>query len=67
MRLADIEGHPNLKKDLDNGAIINVGENNLRERKEAMRKRSRDMEFRISELEQTVKEMATYIRNNNKR
>ena len=58
-----IEGHPDLRKDPETGAVINVNPHSTKkERKEAMRRQTQEMEQRISTLESVVFEIRDMLR-----
>lgn len=58
-----VEGHPDLRKDPETGAVINVNpHSNKKERKQAMRRQSQQMEKRIETLENVVFEIRDMLR-----
>ena len=58
-----VEGHPNLRKDPDSGAVVNVDPHSTKkERKKAMREQSQQMEQRLTALESVVFEIRDMLR-----
>lgn len=56
--LLPVKGHPDLRKDLNTGAVISVSSNSAhKERKKRLRERHENMESRIRALEALVMEM----------
>lgn len=61
-----VKGHPNLAKDPESGAVVNLATNSNREKKQAMRRRSKETEERLDRLESTMNEILSMLKEQNK-
>jgi guanylate kinase len=59
-----VEGHPDLRKDPESGAVINISSDSTsKERKKLLRQKAQEMESRMERLEQAVYEMHGMLKN----